>query len=771
MSFLRGHDRPCRHHNFLFFDGTVSRLERIMFQLEVNSRIPGNDLDDLSNSGLENSEPDMTAVNSCCSLDKNITNKTGISASRTQSSKNQHSDPRRKETIRDQHSVTVTSTGLDSSRLVQPALITDPRHPACGQFGLFALVNLDNRAAIDCYAGIVEHSGRYPGAQNYTMSYGTKQSNISSLSVELVIDAEECGNLARFANDPRNIFHYHNEKGGVPAEANVHACAYKTRLGETFTAIVTKRKIQKGEEILLDYGSDHPLSGGTLSVERTLLEIMPSSRIFMDNVLDDTPSDENILHPTGEGELPALPICPEASPVNLSISTPSSAANGVVARDETSQGILAVRLARAAMHCGAVEQAMLGRLMSITDESAKGTAGKDLQHDSSCVKITVPLTRTRNVYAAPFQRAVPIAQCSYCGAWSEETPLSSELSADDKFLSDFLPPEGVHFCSACYNPVGPSAPHMLAVESDDERLLENVLQVQSNTTGDTHGSIRILPHYLKTLPMPKRITQKRKRSRTEQARSDALTSLRTIPALAPWPPTIPRLTWQVWDPVVSLEELFQRSYAEYTPQKSVILRHSLITNTDTVSSTSTEKDDDVPVNFAQRRVQATHACTKSVFTSQFFNAGDEIGVIGGTLYRLNHQSDESMQKPNFDETPAQSLTTRLSDDGLLVQFDFTEGTASKSVSSSWLLKAANEFRYARVYRKHDDRSAAQAETDDICCKIVGGVFVCPSWAAASVNAPQLATNAFLRIQRADLGFIYVAVVANRKLEPMTEIVL
>ena len=122
-------------------------------------------------------------------------------------------------------------------------IVTSPRHPAFGQYGLFAIERVPPNTIITPYAGFVQMHGTVPNSQVYTMGFGGEGS-------KLEIDAEFATNLGRFANDPRN----------TGSQANVTANNRCTRLGEQFTALVTKRALQPGDEVLMDYGKLHHLA-------------------------------------------------------------------------------------------------------------------------------------------------------------------------------------------------------------------------------------------------------------------------------------------------------------------------------------------------------------------------------------------------------------------------------------------------------------------------------------------------------------------------------
>lgn len=128
--------------------------------------------------------------------------------------------------------------------VAEPRLIVDPLHPAFGQYGLFSKVRIPSQTVIMSYGGFVQMHASFPCSQAYTMGYG-------GLNERLEIDSEFIGNLARFANDPR----------GCAGSANIIAQTKLSRLGESYTALITRRAILPDEELLLSYGAHHRLAG------------------------------------------------------------------------------------------------------------------------------------------------------------------------------------------------------------------------------------------------------------------------------------------------------------------------------------------------------------------------------------------------------------------------------------------------------------------------------------------------------------------------------
>ncbi|KAG1148598.1 hypothetical protein G6F37_004447 [Rhizopus arrhizus] len=115
--------------------------------------------------------------------------------------------------------------------------ITDPKHPCCGAYGLFAAQTLQPKQLIIDYLGVVEYEDGYESTSDYVLKYGT----------DLSIDAGRCGNEARFCNDFR----------GCGPEPNVCFMNYldeNTNHIKVGIFVNGNRKIKKGDELLVTYG-------------------------------------------------------------------------------------------------------------------------------------------------------------------------------------------------------------------------------------------------------------------------------------------------------------------------------------------------------------------------------------------------------------------------------------------------------------------------------------------------------------------------------------
>jgi hypothetical protein len=122
--------------------------------------------------------------------------------------------------------------------LVRIKFVTDPGHPACGQYGLFAHKKIPLRSHIIDYIGQV-HCQERPDS-DYDLSLYRSRDGVS-----VGIDARDMGNESRFINDYR----------GIQDKPNAEFVEYRTARGELRISIWSKGEaIKKGDEILVSYG-------------------------------------------------------------------------------------------------------------------------------------------------------------------------------------------------------------------------------------------------------------------------------------------------------------------------------------------------------------------------------------------------------------------------------------------------------------------------------------------------------------------------------------
>ncbi|KAI0757305.1 hypothetical protein C8Q80DRAFT_1215972 [Daedaleopsis nitida] len=117
-------------------------------------------------------------------------------------------------------------------------LISDPSHPAHGQYGLFAAKKIPPRTLILDYIGEV-HCDHRP-ASDYDLSLYRTPDHVS-----VGVDAQAAGNEARFVNDYR----------GVKPRPNALFQERKTDTGELRMSVWSgSESIKKGDELLVSYG-------------------------------------------------------------------------------------------------------------------------------------------------------------------------------------------------------------------------------------------------------------------------------------------------------------------------------------------------------------------------------------------------------------------------------------------------------------------------------------------------------------------------------------
>lgn len=158
---------------------------------------------------------------------------------------------------------TETFAKIPSSSLEAPnpsiaiGIVSDPKHPAHGQRGLFAAQNLEPDTLISIYSGHV-HTNSLSDTDphsDYDLSYDK--------DLGLSIDGAKSGNESRFANDYRGIAERANAEFRdcfvqVPSEKRAGGVKWERRVGifvlSAGKAGKRKKGIQAGEEVLINYG-------------------------------------------------------------------------------------------------------------------------------------------------------------------------------------------------------------------------------------------------------------------------------------------------------------------------------------------------------------------------------------------------------------------------------------------------------------------------------------------------------------------------------------
>lgn len=116
--------------------------------------------------------------------------------------------------------------------------ISDPSHPACGQFGLFATKKIPPRTLILDYIGEIHCDDRL--GSDYDLSLYRTADNVS-----IGVDAQYAGNEARFVNDFR----------GVKPKPNAFFQERRTERNELRMSVWSgSETIKKGDELLVSYG-------------------------------------------------------------------------------------------------------------------------------------------------------------------------------------------------------------------------------------------------------------------------------------------------------------------------------------------------------------------------------------------------------------------------------------------------------------------------------------------------------------------------------------
>ncbi len=116
--------------------------------------------------------------------------------------------------------------------------ISDPSHPAHGQFGLFATKKIPPRTLVLDYVGEI-HCDDRPDS-DYDLSLHRTVDHVS-----VGVDAQHAGNEARFINDFRS----------VKSKPNAFFQERRTERGELRMSVWTgSEAIKKGEALLVSYG-------------------------------------------------------------------------------------------------------------------------------------------------------------------------------------------------------------------------------------------------------------------------------------------------------------------------------------------------------------------------------------------------------------------------------------------------------------------------------------------------------------------------------------
>jgi len=133
--------------------------------------------------------------------------------------------------------------------LVNIACITNPSHPACGQYGLFAAQNLLPDTYIISYIGFVHTAQESDPDSDYDLSLDR--------DLGISIDATKMGNEARMINDYRGVrdqgpnAEFRDVWYQAPGLIEKRTAVYVLSAGKSGKRA---KGITKGEEILVSYG-------------------------------------------------------------------------------------------------------------------------------------------------------------------------------------------------------------------------------------------------------------------------------------------------------------------------------------------------------------------------------------------------------------------------------------------------------------------------------------------------------------------------------------
>ncbi|KAG5492656.1 hypothetical protein JKF63_01235 [Porcisia hertigi] len=372
--------------------------------------------------------------------------------------------------------------------LLEIRVITDPRHPAYGQAGLFAKSTIPSNTIVTPYSGFIEVFATSCNSRTYTMGFG-------ALGDDYALDAEFVGNYGRFANDPRGV-------GAL--QANLSAENRFSSRGESFTALVSRRQINAGEEILMSYGKAHRLSATAWAN----LQEKPIMRPRLGGVVP-FPSFRT-------GSVPAAAAALPESPVHSS-SSRRGAAEGVKTEDKGSSDGSGLAT------CSAAASASLPFCSTY---EADCPAGPPMDSEWAIPSASDPDQRQPRVCASVANDL--LWECTQCGMWS-----ICEASTADA-------PQP---CGACATPKLSGARLVSLLSSPSITQAGLLAEAGLGVQGLSDAS-----------PNPPRQAQ--------AADATTVSSSGFSSEHTDWPMNVPFLPWQVWDAAVPLSVLAEHSRFE-----------------------------------------------------------------------------------------------------------------------------------------------------------------------------------------------------------------
>ncbi|TPP48087.1 SET domain family protein [Leishmania donovani] len=372
--------------------------------------------------------------------------------------------------------------------LLEVRVITDPRHPAYGQAGLFAKSTIPSNTIVTPYSGFIEVFATSCNSRTYTMGFG-------AVGDDYALDAEFVGNYGRFANDPRGV---------GTLQANLSAENRFNNRGESFTALVSRRQINPGEEILMSYGKAHRLSA------------TPWMNV----------QGEPIMRPRLGGVVPFPSFRTESvSAASDSTSAPPALATSLPQRSADS--------AKAEGSCAAE-----GPGVAAGSASATGSSASVSEADGSSAPavdragITWSAPNTKQPLARP--RCLPdvandlLWECTQCGMWS-----ICEASTADAPLR----------CAACATPKLSGARLVSLLSSPAITQATLLAEAGLDSQGPSAASTSTPPQ-------------------TQVSAAPLTSSTNFSSEHTDWPMNVPFLPWQVWDAAVPLTVLAKHSRFE-----------------------------------------------------------------------------------------------------------------------------------------------------------------------------------------------------------------
>ncbi|KPI90277.1 hypothetical protein ABL78_0659 [Leptomonas seymouri] len=399
--------------------------------------------------------------------------------------------------------------------LLEVRVVTDPRHPAYGQAGLYAKSFIPHNTIVTSYSGFIEVFATSCNSRTYTMGFG-------SIGDDYALDAEFVGNYGRYANDPRGI---------GKLQANLSAENRFNSRGESFTALVARRQINMGEEILMSYGKAHRLS----ATPWTTLQGDPMMRPRMGGL---------VPFPAFRCTEAPLHSRIDRGAVDATTSSAPRAAETIFPAKHEADEMRNSYTPKAAMDTSAS--------CSSPSKNGCGVAADDAPEKTMTAKIEPAGSSTATAAAPPLPRMANdlLWECTQCGMWT-----ICEASVADAPLP----------CSACGTPKlsGSRLISLLSSPAITQQALLQEAGLRGEFPQPEQSAVTLLPSSVSPLSPPP--TQSSCSPSTAATTSPSPLSSEHID----WPMNVPFLPWQVWDAAVPLSVLAKHS--RFETQKHMFL--------------------------------------------------------------------------------------------------------------------------------------------------------------------------------------------------------